>query len=238
MCVCETQKQISIFVPRLINCYCSCRKLHVDQRVSTGVLVPRRRWGAGAHCWIFFKLKSATDGAKMSPMLMDSSSGGGASGDADVVATGVVSKGEGSVGAGSFVDVVATGVVNGLLDCEGAGIDMDGVFSDAADGSGPPIERLSTLSSTARITSGCPGACSPTLSIKSRWYWQPGGVVGGSNKPESRVSPRGANCLPRHLEPRLCGNGGTTRRHVRAVFGHQGHEGLQGFVPKRGACHH
>ena len=23
---------------------------------------------------------------------------------------------------------------------------------------------------------------------------------------------------------------------MRAVFGHQGHEGLQGFVPKRGAC--
>ena len=60
--------------------------------------------------------------------------------------------------------------------------------------------------------------------------------MGGSDKPDSRVSPRGANCLPWHLEPRLCGNGGTTRRQVRAVFGHQGHEGLQGFVPKRGAC--
>ena len=58
----------------------------------------------------------------------------------------------------------------------------------------------------------------------------------GSNKPESRVSSGGANCLPRHLEPRLCGIGGTTRRHVRALFGHQGPEGLQGFVPKRGAC--
>ena len=64
----------------------------------------------------FFKLKSATDGAKESPVLMDSSSGGGASGDADVV---------------------ATGVVNGLEDSEGAGIDSDGVFSDVADGSGP-----------------------------------------------------------------------------------------------------
>ena len=53
MCVCEKQEQIRIFVPRLINCYCSCRKLHVDQRVSTGVLVPQRRLGAGAHCWIF-----------------------------------------------------------------------------------------------------------------------------------------------------------------------------------------
>ena len=60
--------------------------------------------------------------------------------------------------------------------------------------------------------------------------------MGGSDKPESRVSPRGANCLPRYCEPRLCGNGGTTKRHVRAVFGHQGHEGAQGFVPKSGAC--
>ena len=86
-----------------------------------------------------------------------SSSGGGANGDADVVATGVVSRGEGGAGAGSdvavvvtgvvskgwggagagsFTDVVATGVVNGLEDYKGAGIDMDGVFSDAADGSG------------------------------------------------------------------------------------------------------
>ena len=60
--------------------------------------------------------------------------------------------------------------------------------------------------------------------------------MGGSDEPESSVSSRGANCLPRHLGPRLCENGGTTRGHVRAVFGHQGHEGLQGFVPKRGAC--
>ena len=41
-------------------------------------------------------------------MFMDSSSGGGASGDADVVVTGVVSRGEGGAGAGSFADVVAT----------------------------------------------------------------------------------------------------------------------------------
>ena len=94
---------------------------------------------------------------------VESSSGGGASGDADVVATGVVSrgeggagagsdadvvvtgvvsKGEGGAGAGSFADVVATGVVNGLEDCEGAGVDMDGVFSDAADGSGPADRTL------------------------------------------------------------------------------------------------
>ena len=53
MCVCEKQEQIRVVFPRLITCYCSCRKLHVDQCVSTGVLVPRRRWGAGAHCWIF-----------------------------------------------------------------------------------------------------------------------------------------------------------------------------------------
>ena len=39
MCVCEKQEKIRIFFPRLINCYCSCRKLYVDQRVLTGVLV-------------------------------------------------------------------------------------------------------------------------------------------------------------------------------------------------------
>ena len=155
-CVCEKQEQARIFFSRLINCYCSCRKLHVDQPVSTEVLVPRRRSGRSAHCWIS-KPKSATDGANGSPVLMDSSSGGGARDDADVVATGVVSRGEGGAGAGSdadvvvtgviskgeggagagnFADVVATGVVNGLEDCEGAGIDMDGVFSDDADWSG------------------------------------------------------------------------------------------------------
>ena len=45
-------------------------------------------------------------------------------------------------GAGSFADVVATGVVNGREDCEGVGIDMDDVFSDAADGSGPADRTL------------------------------------------------------------------------------------------------
>ena len=113
--------------------------------------------GSGRKLLHFFKPKSATDGVKKSPVLMDSRRGGGASGDADVVATGVLSRGEGGAGAGSdadvdvtgvvskgeggsgagrFADVVATGVVNGLEDCEGAGIDMDGVMSDAADGSG------------------------------------------------------------------------------------------------------
>ena len=44
---------------------------------------------------------------------MDSGrSGGGASGDADVVETGVVSRGEGGAGAGSDADVVVTGVVS------------------------------------------------------------------------------------------------------------------------------
>ena len=42
---------------------------------------------------------------------MDSSSGGGASVDADVVETGVVSRGEGGAGAGRDADVVVTGVV-------------------------------------------------------------------------------------------------------------------------------
>ena len=57
--------------------------------------------------------------------------GAGAGSDADVGVTGVVSKGESGAGAGSFADVVATGVVNGLEDCEVPGIDMDGVFPDA-----------------------------------------------------------------------------------------------------------
>ena len=115
--------------------------------------------GERAHIAGFFKIEERwrKDGAKESPVLMDSSSGGGARGDADVVATGVVSRGEGGAGAGndadvvvtgvmskgedgasagSFADVVVTGVMNGLEDCEGTGIDMDGVFSDAADGSG------------------------------------------------------------------------------------------------------
>ena len=119
--------------------------------------------GSGRTLLDFFKPKSATDGAKESPVLMDSSSGGGASGDADVVVTGVVSRGDGGAGAGSdadvvvtgvvskgecgsgagsFADVVATRVLNGLEDCEGAGIDMDGVFPDAADGSGPADRSL------------------------------------------------------------------------------------------------
>ena len=59
-----------------------------------------------------------------------------------MVLTGVVSKGEGVADAGSFADVVATGVVNGIEECESAGIDMDGVFSDASDGSGPSDKTL------------------------------------------------------------------------------------------------
>ena len=45
-------------------------------------------------------------------MLMNSSSGGGASVDTDVVATEVVSRGEGGAGAGSDADVVVTGIVS------------------------------------------------------------------------------------------------------------------------------
>ena len=119
--------------------------------------------GSGSTLLEFFKPKSATDDAKESPVLMASSSGGGACGDADgvatgvvsrgeggagagsdaaVVATGITSRGEGGAGAGSFADVVATRVVNGRVDCEGAGIDMDGVSSDAADGSGSADRTL------------------------------------------------------------------------------------------------
>ena len=131
----------------------ACRPTCVDRGAGAAAAVGSRRTLLD-----FFKPKSAADGAKESPVLMDSSSAGGASGDADVVATGVVnrceggagagseadvvvtgvvSRGEGGAGAGSFADVFATGVVNGHEDCEGMGIDMEGVFSDAAEGSGP-----------------------------------------------------------------------------------------------------
>ena len=128
----------------------ACRPTCVDRDAGAAAAV-----GSGRTLLDLNKPKSATDGAKKSPALMDSSSGRGASVDADVVATGVVSRGEGGLGAGSdadvvvtgvvkkgegdagassFVDVVATGVVNGLEYCEGAGIDINGVFSDAANG--------------------------------------------------------------------------------------------------------
>ena len=100
----------------------------------------------------------------------------------------------------------------------------------------PRIGRLSTLPSTARDYVRLSGSLFFNITHQLAMVLATRGCRGSSDKPESRVSPCGANCLPRHLEPRLCGNGGTARRHVRAVFGHQGHEGLQGFVPKRGAC--
>ena len=136
----------------------ACRPTCVDRGAGAAAAV-----GSGRTLLDFFTPKSATDGVKESPVLMDSISDGGASGDADVVATGVVSRGEGGAAAGSdadvvvtgvvsegkggagadsFADVVATGVVNGLEDCEGAGTDMDGVFSNAADGSGPADRTL------------------------------------------------------------------------------------------------
>ena len=67
--------------------------------------------GSGRTLLDFFKPKSATDGAKKSPVLMDRS-GGGSSGDADVMATGDVSRGEGGAGAGSDADVAVMGVVS------------------------------------------------------------------------------------------------------------------------------
>ena len=136
----------------------ACRPTCVDRGAGAAAAV-----GSGRTLLDFYKAKSATYGAKKSPALMDSGSGRGASGDADVVATEVVSRGEGGAGAGSDADVVVTGVVskgegdagtgslddvvptgvgNGLEDCEGAGINTDGVFSDAAGGSGPADRTL------------------------------------------------------------------------------------------------
>ena len=116
----------------------ACRPTCVDRGAGAAAAVGNGRTLLG-----YFKPKSATDGAKESPVLMDSSIGGrGASGDTDVLATGVVSKGEGGAAAGGLADVVAAGVVNGLEDREGAGIDMECFFSDAADGSGPADRTL------------------------------------------------------------------------------------------------
>ena len=113
---------------------------------------------------------------------MDNSSGGGARGDADAVAAGVMSngeggavavsgadvavrgvmsKGEGSAGAGSFADVDSTGVVNGLEDCEGVGIDMYGGFSDAADGIVPADRTL--VHAPIHCAGLCPAVPEPVL---------------------------------------------------------------------------
>ena len=149
----STADQLLLLMSRV-----ACRPTCFDRDAGVAAAV-----GSGRTLLDFSKPKSATDGPKKSPVLMESSSGGGASGDKDVVATGVVSRGEGGAGAGSdadvvvtgvtrkgeggagagnFADVVATGVMNGLDDCEGAGINMDRVSSDAADRSGPGDRTL------------------------------------------------------------------------------------------------
>ena len=85
----------------------ACRPSFVDRGAGAAAAV-----GSGLTLLNFFKPKSDTDGAKESPVLMGGSSGGGASGDADVVATGVVNRDEGGAGAGSDADVVVTGVLS------------------------------------------------------------------------------------------------------------------------------
>ena len=85
----------------------ACRPRCVDRGAGAAAAVRSGRTLLG-----FFEPKNATDGAKESPVLMDSSSGGGASGDAGVVATGVVSMGEDCAGAGRDADVVETGVMS------------------------------------------------------------------------------------------------------------------------------
>ena len=132
--------------------------------------------GRGRTLLGFFQRQNATDEAKGSPVLMDSSSSGGgdASGEADVVATGVLSRGEGGAGAGSDAnldaagvvsrdeggagagsdaDVVATGVVNGVEGCEGAGSDSDvvamGVVNRLEDCEGAGTDMNGVFSDTA-----------------------------------------------------------------------------------------
>ena len=86
----------------------ACRPTCVDRGAGAAAAV-----GSGRTLLDVFKPKNATDGAKESPVLVDSSSSdGGASGDADVVATGVVNRGEGGAGAGSDADLVLTGIVS------------------------------------------------------------------------------------------------------------------------------
>ena len=85
----------------------ACRPTCIDRGAGAAAAV-----GSGRTLLDFCKPKSATDGAKKSSVLTNSSSGGGASGDADVVATGVVSRGEGGADAGSDANVVVTGVMS------------------------------------------------------------------------------------------------------------------------------
>ena len=68
----------------------SCRPTCVDRGAGAAAAVGSRR-----SLLDFLKPKSATDGAKESLVLTDSCSDGGASVYADVVSTGVVSRGEG-----------------------------------------------------------------------------------------------------------------------------------------------
>ena len=144
----------------------SCRPTCVDRDAGAAAAVGSRRTLLD-----FFQPKSATDGAKESLVLMDSSSDGGASvdadvmatgvvsrgeggagpgSDADVVVTGVVSKGEGGAGASSFADVVDTGVVNELKIVTARALTWMVVSMALQTGVFPPIGRLSTLPSTAR----------------------------------------------------------------------------------------
>ena len=102
---CSTADQLLLLLMSQVACRPTC----VDRGAGAAAAV-----GTGRTLLDFFKPKSATDGAKESSVLMDISSGVGASGDADVVATGVVNRGEGGAGASSFAEVVATGVVNAL----------------------------------------------------------------------------------------------------------------------------
>ena len=163
MCIRKAEAHFILF-PRQVNDLLllmpqvSYRPTCVDTGAGAAAAV-----GSGRTVLTFLKPTKATDCAKESPVLKGSSSSGGARGDADVVATGVVStgesgaelrsgadlvvtgvvsKGKGDAGAGRFADVVATGLVKGLEDCEGAGIDIDGVFSDAARRGGPADRTL------------------------------------------------------------------------------------------------
>ena len=106
----------------------ACRPTCVDRDAGAAAAV-----GSGRTLLDFSKPKGATDSAKESPVLMDRGGGGGASGDADVVATGVVNRGEGGAGAGGDADVVVTGVVSKGKGGAGAGSFADVVATGAVN---------------------------------------------------------------------------------------------------------
>ena len=139
------------------------------------------------------------------------------------------------VRAGSFADVVATGVVNGLEDCEGAGIDMDGVFSDAADGSGPADRTL--VHAPIYCAGLRPAVREPVLQHYPSSLHGIGnqGVSWEARKNLNRVSLHAVPTFSRGILSPSCA--GTVEQPGGTCTPCLGIKGTKGFVPKRGAHH-